>query len=43
MVRKIFATDLEDWAALDRAMRATGEEFQHNKLASALPEGAVRQ
>lgn len=43
MVRKIFATDLEDWAALDRAMRATGEEFQHGKLISALPAGAVRQ
>jgi hypothetical protein len=43
MVRKIFATDLEDWPALDRAMRATGEEFQHGKLASALPVDAVRQ
>lgn len=43
MIRKIFATDLEDWAALDRAMRATGEEFQHSKLASALPAGAARQ
>jgi hypothetical protein len=43
MVRKIFATDLEDWPALDRAMRATGEEFQHNKLASASPAGTVPQ
>jgi hypothetical protein len=42
MVRKIFATDLEDWPALDRAMRATGEEFQHGKLVSALPVEAVR-
>lgn len=43
MVRKIFATDLEDWPALDRAMRATGEQFQHGKLASTLPAISVRQ
>jgi hypothetical protein len=43
MVRKIFATDLEDWPALSRAMRAAGEDFQHGKLASLSPVNAVRQ
>lgn len=42
MVRKIFATDLEDWTALNRAMHAAGEEFQHGKLASITPVSAVR-
>jgi hypothetical protein len=36
MVEKIFATDFEDWDALLRAMRETGEEFRQGKLA-ALP------
>jgi hypothetical protein len=43
MVRKIFATDLEDWPALDRAMRAAGEEFQHGKLTSTSAVAAIRQ
>lgn len=43
MVRKIFATDLEDWPALSRAMRAAGEEFQHGKLASISPVSDARQ
>jgi hypothetical protein len=34
MVEKIFATHLEDWPALLRALRETGEEFRHGKLAS---------
>ncbi|MGC1968648.1 MAG: hypothetical protein WA673_19465 [Candidatus Acidiferrales bacterium] len=33
MVTKIFATDLNDWPALLRAMRETGEEFRQGKLA----------
>ena len=33
MVAKIFATDLNDWPALLRAMRETGEEFRQGKLA----------
>ncbi len=33
MVRKIFATDLEDWPALVRAMHETGTDFQDGKLA----------
>jgi hypothetical protein len=32
MVAKIFATDLEDWPAVLRAMRETGEEFRQGKI-----------
>ncbi|HZR56614.1 MAG TPA: hypothetical protein VFA74_07060 [Terriglobales bacterium] len=35
MVGKIFATDLEDWPAILRAMRETGEEFRQGKIAVA--------
>ncbi len=34
MVEKIFATHLEDWPALLRALRETGEEFRQGKFAS---------
>jgi len=34
MVEKIFATDLEDWPALLRAMHETGEDFRKGKIAS---------
>jgi hypothetical protein len=34
MVEKIFATDFEDWPAILRAMRETGEDFRHRKIAS---------
>jgi hypothetical protein len=34
MVAKIFATHLEDWPALLRALRETGEEFRQSKTAS---------
>jgi hypothetical protein len=34
MVAKIFATDLEDWAAVQRAMQETGDEFRDGKIAS---------
>ncbi len=34
MVEKIFATDVEDWRAMLRAMRETGEEFRQGKIAS---------
>ena len=34
MVAKIFATDLNDWPAMLRAMRETGEEFLTGKVAS---------
>ena len=33
MIAKVFATDLNDWPALLRAMRETGEEFRQGKLA----------
>ena len=43
MVEKIFATELEDWAAILRAMRETGEEFRQGKIASlAAKEAAAR-
>ncbi|MGC2404342.1 MAG: hypothetical protein WA510_31410 [Acidobacteriaceae bacterium] len=38
MIANIFATDIEDWPALTRAMRETGEEFRQGKI--ALPQVA---
>jgi hypothetical protein len=38
MVEKIFATDLEDWPALLRAERETGEEFRRGKIARIVAE-----
>lgn len=43
MVEKIFATDLEDWPALVRATRETGEEFRQGKFASPPSGAAVSQ
>lgn len=37
MVKKIFATDFEDWDALLRAMREAGEEFKEGKIALLPP------
>ncbi|MBI4460869.1 MAG: hypothetical protein HY648_12535, partial [Acidobacteria bacterium] len=34
MAEKIFASHLEDWPALLRALRETGEEFRLGKVAS---------
>ena len=34
MVEKLSATTLEDWPALSRAMRETGDEFRSGKIAS---------
>jgi hypothetical protein len=34
MVERIAASDLDDWPATLRAMRETGEEFRHGKIAS---------
>ena len=39
MVEKIFATDFEDWPAMLRAMRETGDEFRRGKITS-LPKVA---
>jgi hypothetical protein len=35
MSAKIFATDLEDWPALERAMQEAGEEFRQGKVMPA--------
>jgi hypothetical protein len=37
MVEKIFATDFEDWQALNRAMREAGEEFREGKIGVVPP------
>jgi hypothetical protein len=42
MVEKIFATDLEDWPALVRAMHETAEEFRSGKIAALTSTGAPR-
>jgi len=42
MVEKIFASEFEDWPALLRAMRETGEEFRQGKIA-LLSTAAVAQ
>jgi hypothetical protein len=41
MVEKIFATDFEDWPAILRAMRETGEEFRQGKNTSSAVASAV--
>jgi len=43
MVEKIFASDFEDWPAMLRAMRETGEEFRQGKIASSSTIGAKTQ
>jgi hypothetical protein len=43
MVEKIFATDFEDWPAMLRAMRETGEEFRQGKIASLSAGVAITQ
>jgi hypothetical protein len=37
MTAKIFATDLEDWPAMLRAMRETGDDLKQGKIASFPP------
>ena len=41
MVEKTFASHLEDWPAVLRAMRETGEEFRQGKIASLQKSGTV--
>jgi hypothetical protein len=45
MTAKIFATDLEDWPAMVRAMRETGEELRQGKIVTlpAATTTALRQ
>jgi hypothetical protein len=42
MVEKIFATDFEDWPAILRAMRETGEDFRSGKLELPATASAAR-
>lgn len=42
MVEKIFATDLEDWGALLRAMQETADEFRSGGIASLTSAGGAR-
>jgi hypothetical protein len=41
MIEKIFATDFEDWPAILRAMRETGEEFRQGKIALVSAPGTA--
>lgn len=41
MVEKIFATNFEDWPALLRALRETGEDFKQGKVAMAPPSSSI--
>ena len=41
MVEKIFATDLDDWPALLRAIHETGEDFRTGKITSLTSAGAL--
>jgi hypothetical protein len=43
MTAKIFATDLDDWPALLRAMQETGEEFRQGKYASLPVNNTISQ
>jgi len=40
MVEQTFATHLEDWAAVLRAMRETGDEFRQGKIGT-IPKSTV--
>ena len=42
MIAKIFATDLDDWPALLRAMELTGKEFQDGRITIAASDTAGR-
>lgn len=41
MVEKIFATDMEDWPALLRAERETGDEFRNGKIGPLSNDGGA--
>jgi hypothetical protein len=43
MVENIFATDLDDWPALLRALRETGDEFRQGKLDSPSEPAALSE
>ena len=43
MVAKIFATDFEDWGALLRAMRETGDDFRKGKITFYPTAGSTQE
>jgi hypothetical protein len=43
MIAKIFASNIEDWSALSRAMHEAGDEFVQEKLASKPPAETTAQ
>ncbi|HKU25494.1 MAG TPA: hypothetical protein VJQ54_08485 [Candidatus Sulfotelmatobacter sp.] len=43
MVEEIFASDAEDWPALLRALRQTGDELRQGKIALAVPKNTISQ
>ena len=43
MTASIFATDIEDWPAVLRAMQETGQQFRDGKFASLPPATAISQ
>lgn len=43
MTAKIFATDIDDWPALLRAMQETGEEFRQSSVASLPQKNTISQ
>ena len=43
MTARIFATDIEDWPAVLRAMQETGEQFRQGKLASLTAANTMSQ
>jgi hypothetical protein len=42
MIARIFATDLEDWPAVLRAMHETGEDFRNGRIASLTNTAGLR-
>jgi hypothetical protein len=43
MIAKIFATDIEDWPALLRAMQETGDDFRRGRISLPPPANAISQ
>jgi hypothetical protein len=43
MITRIFATDLEDWPAVLRAMRETGKAFRNGRIASLTNTADLRR
>ena len=43
MVEKIFATEFEDWPAMLRALRETGDEFRQGKISLLPTSSAISQ